>query len=147
VIENAKAELDRRVPEIVAWSRERNCRVMIDEPQNVEVREGETRLMCLNPFAKAKIVESPVMQVVERVQYRFPRSRKKRIVLKWRKDAQNFRNVEVGGTLKFADVLYVHPFLATQMLLKMKKQIEDEILREMMGCKDGEAGAWLAGAC
>ena len=57
------------------------------------------------------IIES--VWLTERKQWRFPRSKKRRIRKKWAKDEKNFKYepkaYKVGGTL------YCHPSLATKL--------------------------------
>lgn len=60
-----------------------------------------------NPSTYKIAVNEAVCKSFERIQYRFPKSKKKRIRKKWRKDKTNFRNQEVHRIIKLHDTFFV----------------------------------------
>ncbi len=62
-----------------------------------------------------RVVESPLCQ--NRVQFRFPKSKKKRIRAKWEKREENVRYVPTA--YRAADgVMYFHPTIAANLRMK-----------------------------
>lgn len=69
--------------------------------------------MLSSPFTGIKLVADPWM--FDRVQFRFPRSKKKRIRKKWAKDQKNYKNVPWDKVYKIGDTFIMHPTLLDQV--------------------------------
>lgn len=60
-----------------------------------------------------RIIESPLL--ADRVQVRFPRSKKRRIQKKWRKREANYRLIPKRDVYRFGDALICHPVIAREI--------------------------------
>lgn len=97
-------------------------------------------------FGNIKVVASPMIVPDEKfVQFRFPRSKKKRIRNKWKKKAKNYRFQEFERVLKMDDTIFV-----SQKVFEKFKQIgqgepiPQETINQyteagLIGAKAGEA--------
>jgi len=84
----------------------------------------------LNPlaelgFAGVKIIVSLLAEHVERIQVRFPRSKRKRIQNKWRKQNKNFKETREPAAYWVNGMLICHPEIERQL----RKSVQD---REMI---------------
>jgi len=74
----------------------------------------------LGQLAGIKVFVDPHLQ--DRIQFRFPRSKKKRIRKKWAKQERNYKRIPSKSIYKIGDAIYVHPILYEQL----KKTLERE---------------------
>ena len=73
--------------------------------------------------------ESPLLMIQKSVQYRFPKSKKRRIRKKWSKRPWNFRLVPRECCYQFGNQIIVSPGLMAKIQAKLLKQEEDRFLR------------------
>jgi hypothetical protein len=66
-----------------------------------------------DPFYGLRIVTSVLM--ADREQFRFPRSKRKRIRKKWAKKAENWKCVPWEKAYQIGDTLHMHPQMAEQL--------------------------------
>ena len=69
-----------------------------------------------------KIVTSPIM--VDRFQFRFPRSKKRRIRKKWSKRYENYKTAPKEEVFIIGDSIICHPSMAVKIEDEMKRQNE-----------------------
>lgn len=74
------------------------------------------------PLDGLKIVTSNYL--TKRVQFRFPRSKKKRIRRKWAKQAKNWRNIDNGNAYQIGDTLIVPPSVYEKIVEKLALRSE-----------------------
>lgn len=67
----------------------------------------------MNDFCGLNIIESTAM--VESYQYRFPRSKKKRIRKKWSKRPTNFKSRPRKDFLDYGNKIICHPVMARRL--------------------------------
>ena len=60
----------------------------------------------------SKFITDPYLS--DRVQYKFPRSKKKRIRKKWAKNPKNWKNVPKLETYQIGDTLIMHPEMLSE---------------------------------
>lgn len=65
-----------------------------------------------------KIIES--INCCENKQFRFPRSKKKRIINKWKKDSKNYKIIPKAIHDKINNVIYCHPTITAQLKKEFK---------------------------
>jgi hypothetical protein len=64
-----------------------------------------------------QIIENP--QLILRTQFRFPRSKKKRIRKKWSKNTNNYKSEPDPNCYKIGNIIYCHPWVARIMKEKI----------------------------
>ncbi len=64
-----------------------------------------------NPFYNINLMTSDHLRITERVQFRFPHSKKWRIRLKWKRRNVNYRSVEKDQAYMFRGTLICSPSL------------------------------------
>lgn len=76
----------------------------------------------------------PVAYMSERMQVRFPRSKKSRIRKKWRRDSRNWQDVPMDRCIMMGRRLYVHPArmqqLADELAGKARNRMEVLLMKE-----------------
>jgi len=70
-----------------------------------------------NPFHGFQLIES--LHMVETYQYRFPRSKKRRIKNKWKKRPINFKTRPRKDFLQLGNKLICHPVMADRFRFEM----------------------------
>lgn len=71
--------------------------------------------------------------VSEWAQFRFPRSKRRRIRAKWRKDRRNWKRIPTGEVYQIGDTLYMHPDMMAKLAEKIGRDKDDRIAREIFG--------------
>lgn len=71
-----------------------------------------------------KVMESPHVPQFKIVQFRFPKTKRKRIQKKWRKNRANFRQVKINQVIMFGNIIIGNPGL-----MDMIKEHENEVAR------------------
>jgi hypothetical protein len=77
-----------------------------------------------NPQFPIKVVASPFLNITERVQVRFPRSKKRRIRKKWTRRQRNWRTVEAHRAFMVRDTLVCHPSIVAKLQERVKRRVE-----------------------
>ena len=77
-----------------------------------------------NPFDWIQFIEAPWM--TNRVQFRHPRSKKKRIRRKWAKDPRNYCMKPWDKFYQMGDTIYAHPVKIEQLKRELRKQCQDQ---------------------
>lgn len=78
------------------------------------------------------LIESPNVVFSERVQYRFPRSGRRRIRAKWTRRPMNWRTIRRGGVVRLGNMLVVHPSVAAELRRAVIENIEKEFFGEAL---------------
>ncbi len=82
----------------------------------------------INPFNNLKLMKSENLHVIDRVQCRRPKSKKKRIRDKWTKRQENFRHVEKDQCFMVYGMLICSPSLFKKITDSVMRNIEYEML-------------------
>ena len=69
----------------------------------------------------------------ETMQYRFPRSKKRRIRRKWQKDRRNWKSVPKLRAYQIGDTIYMHPDVLNRLTQEIARQNDDRIARKIFG--------------
>lgn len=75
-----------------------------------------------------KIVEIPAMEIEKRVQFRFPKSKKRRIRKKWSRRSENWKDVPQSGILMVNGTIFIHPLRMTELRAQLEQRVMDGIL-------------------
>ena len=67
-----------------------------------------------------QIIESPHLTITK--QFRFPKSKRRRIRKKWQKDSKNFRTVPRTDFLILNNAIICHPLMARKLRKTLQKQ-------------------------
>jgi hypothetical protein len=80
-----------------------------------------------------RVVSSPLVVFTDRVQFKFPRSKKRRIRKKWAKRAINFKDVKRGGTVIVNGIMYCHPSIFHEIQKNIMDQEEKKLFVQFCG--------------
>jgi hypothetical protein len=81
------------------------------------------------PTLPIKIISAPRLNVTDRVQYRFPHSKKRRVRKKWAARERNWRSVEPDAVFMRGDTLVCHPSVIQRMTQRVWRMIESRIFK------------------
>ena len=84
-----------------------------------------------------KIIEEPAMEIEKRVQFRFPKSKKRRIRKKWSRRSENWKDVPQSGILMVNGTLFIHPLRMTELRAQLERRVMDGILSTFNTPVDG----------
>jgi hypothetical protein len=76
------------------------------------------------------LIVSPSLAITDRVQFRFPRSKKARIRKKWSKRQENFKSVHRDQCFKMGNTIVCSPGFCAKIQKDLQDSIDSEFLRE-----------------
>jgi hypothetical protein len=97
-----------------------------------ETISGEyTCLRIVDELCGFKLIESPHLDITSRVQFRFPRSKKKRIRKKFSKDPKNFRDVKRHEVFMIGNTCACSPSVAKTITDALNKRMDNMVFCAM----------------
>ena len=106
----------------------------------VDIKEAMQKMHELKATFEKPLFTLPIQQssvispyLTERVQIRFPRSKKKRIRKKWARDPKNFRDVPREYAYIIDEVMYMHPDTLARLQKVVSQQANDALVQKVFG--------------
>jgi len=86
----------------------------------------------LGRVSEIPIIQSTLAMTTKREQIKFPRSKKKRICKKWRKNSKNYKSWYVPAVYAFRDAFVVHPDIIDKLMEKVNGKLDEEVIKAVM---------------
>ena len=92
-----------------------------DKPKPPSGRAG----VMLDALLGFRIVSSDHM--ADRVQFRFPRAKKRRIRRKWAKRRENYKTVPWDTAYRIGNTMYMHPIMVERLKREIERQNRERV--------------------